>query len=206
MAARTAVKASAVERERAFAYAYLEHHFNGTKAAESIGIPARSATSTASMLLTSSNVQAILAAELEAIRSRQQITINDMYEEWRRIAFSNMDDYTEQGEDGETYITLPHGNRALMAAVKSVETVEVSKETDDGDAEIITRRTKITLHDKVTGMDKLSRLFGMWDGKEAPVTVINGNVQVNDNRKVEHTTVIVNVGDAAEEYRKLLGR
>lgn len=201
MAARTAVKASAVERERAFAYAYLEHHFNGTKAALSIGIPTKSATVTASQLLTSANVQAILAAELEAIRSRQQITINDMYEEWRRIAFSNMDDYSYEDGDGNTRIQLPHGDRAKMAAVKSVETFET--EDEDGN---ITRRIKLTLHDKVTGMDKLSRLFGMWDGKEAPVTVINGNVQVNDNRKIEQTTVIVNVGDAAEEYRKLLGR
>lgn len=198
--------AAVVDKDTQFALALIEHKFKGAQAAIACGYAANSASVTASRLLSRAKVQEVLASELEAIRSRQQITIHDMYEEWRRIAMSNMEDYSYEDGEGETRVRLPHGNRALMAAVKSIETTEVSKETDGGDAEIITRRTKITLHDKVTGMDKLSRLFGMWEGKEAPVTVINGNVQVNDNRTIENKMVIVNVVDAAEAYKKLMGR
>lgn len=190
-----------VDKDKEFAIALIEHSFKGAEAAIACGYSEKTASAAASRLLTRVKVQEYLALELEAIRSRQQITIHDMYEEWRRIAFSNMDDYSyEDGDD--TIIKLPHGNRALMAAVKSITTVV----TESKDGETIKREIKITLHDKVTGMDKLSRLFGMWEGKEAPVTVINGNVQVNDNRKVENTTIVVTVNDAADEYRKLIGR
>lgn len=202
----SAARAELSDKEHEFALALIEHKFNGTQAAIAIGFATKTASSAASTYLAKSKVQEYLAIELEKIRQTQQLTIQGMYEEWRRIAHSNMDDYSYEGEDGETIIKLPHGNRALMAAVKKIRTIETSKTTDDGETEILTRKIEIELHDKVNGMDKLSRLFGMYDGKEQPITVVNGNVQFNDNRTVNNNTVIVNVNDAAEEYRKLIGR
>lgn len=194
------------DKEKEFALALIENRFNGTQAAIAIGYSKNGAGARASALLTNSKVQEYLAIELEKIREAQNLTIQSMYEEWRRIAYSNMDDYSYEGDEGETVIKLPHGNRVLMAAVKKIRTIETSKMTDDGETEILTRRVEMELHDKVGAMEKLSRLFNMFDGKEAPVTIVNGNVQFNDNRHVENKTVIVNVNDAAEEYRKLIGR
>lgn len=189
------------DKDRDFALALIEHKFNGKQAAIAVGFSESSAAARASQLLTKENVQELINAELEKLRERQQITIQDMYEEWRRIAFANMQDYTLQGGDGETYISLPHGDRAKMAAVKKVKTYETTDE--DGN---VTRRVEIELFDKVNGMDKLSRLFGMFEGKDAPITVLNANgpVTVNNNTQINQTVVNMTADDAAAEYRRLI--
>lgn len=203
MPAASARRKELHDKDRDFALALIEHKFNGKQAAIAVGYAERSAASAASTLLTKAKVQELINAELEKLRERQQITIQDMYEEWRRIAFANMQDYTLQADDGETYISLPHGDRAKMAAVKKVKTFETTDE--DGN---VTRRVEIELFDKVNGMDKLSRLFGMFEGKDAPITVLNANgpVTVNNNTQINQTNVVVTPQDAAEEYRKLIGR
>lgn len=195
--------AKILDRDRDFAIALIEHKFNGSKAVISMGYSAKTAGVTASKFLANPKVQELLVNELEKIRARQQITIQDMYEEWRRIAFANMEDYSYKDGDGETVISLPHGNRALMAAVKKIKTFVT--EDDEGR---VTRRTEIELFDKVNGMDKLSRLFGMFEGKDAPITVLNaeGPVTINNNTQINQTNVTITPQDAGEEYRKLLGR
>lgn len=201
---RTAVTPAGKERERQFALAYLGNGFNGAKAAESLGVSTISSNPTAWRWLQSSNVQAILQEELKKIVHRKRIEIADVWQEWRRLAFSNMDDYSFQDDDGNTVIRLPHGDRDLMASVKSIETIEVTKEDENG-FEVTTRRTKISLHDKTNGLDKLTRLLGMYEGKEAPnVTLINGDVNVDARQQI--AIVAATPADAAEEYRKLLGR
>lgn len=152
-----------VEKERSFALAYIECGFKGKEAGLKIGLPAKSVVAEASTLLSSPNVQAFLQEELEKIRSRARFGIAEVVEEFRRNAFSNIENFTRLDGD-QRVLDMSAATSEQLASIQSLETIETFKITDD-EEKFMTRRTKLRLHSKNDALDKLLKYFGGYNGK-----------------------------------------
>lgn len=191
-------------KERNFALAYIANRFNGAQAMLQIAPHLKKSTALveASKMLTSPNVQSILNEELESIRSVQRFGLLELTEEQRRLAFSNMADFIRLADDGEVFIDFTEAlqDRAKMAAVQSIETVETPV-YENGEEVGTRKKVKLKLYDKNVALERLLRIFGAFEGKEPP-QVHNHTTYVDARQQ----TVVVSPDDAAKRYREMIGR
>lgn len=134
-------------REELFAAAFTAMNFDATKAAIAVGLSPATATQAASRMLSKVNVQEMIKANMARAMNKYNVTLERVVEEMARCGFSNMMHYTRLDNDGLRLIDFSSAGEAEMAAVSQIEVTERIN-TDDIGQSILSRTTKIKLHDK----------------------------------------------------------
>lgn len=141
-------------RQSAFIERYLVH-FNATQAAKEAGYSARTAKEQGSQLLQHPAVIALMAKRWREIREEASIDRERVLMELGRIAFADIRQlYDEHGA-----LKLPHEwGDSIAAAVTSMDSFEVT----DGQGVPIGENKRVKLSDKLSALDKLARILGMY--------------------------------------------
>lgn len=146
------------ELQARFVQEYPACDFNAAEAARRAGYSEKTAREIGHENLTKPHIQAALSGYLEKLTERSEIRAEDVLEEYRRLAFSNIADVLEWDREGRVSVRstdeLP---REVTAAIKKLKWREHSSE--DGGT---TRRLEVELHDKARAMDKLGQFLELW--------------------------------------------
>lgn len=138
---------------------------NATQAAIRAGYSARTANEQAARLLANVSIQAAIQKDIGARNKRTEISQDRILEELANVAFGDLRDAVEWGENGVTLKNSADLTPEQAAAISEVsETV-----TKDGGS------TKIKRHDKVKALELLMRHKGMLNDK----LNINGELNVS---------------------------
>jgi phage terminase small subunit len=136
-------------KQRAFALEYLVD-LNATQAAIRAGYKKEAANRAGWRLLRLPQVAAAIAAATAARAARTRVSADRVIEEYARLAFTDMRNYTEWGPAG---IKLrPH------TALSEAEAAAVKELTEIGPK----GRPRIRLHDKRPALDALARHLGLF--------------------------------------------
>lgn len=150
------VQRALIGRQKRFVEEYLVD-LNGYRAALRAGYSERCARSIASRNL--SNPKVMIAVDM-ALASQPGITRTRVIDELGKIAFANMLDFIEIGEDGAVTVQMRKVTRDEGAAISEV-TTERYTEGRGEDAKPVTR-VRLKLADKLAALDKLGKVLGMW--------------------------------------------
>lgn len=141
------------EKQKRFCEEYLIH-LNGTKAAISAGYSARSATTTASDLLTYANVQGYLQELREKQKERTGITADRVLNELAKIAFSDVKRYLTDGNRIASVIGMSDEISPAIMEVRS-ETRLMGEQPVEF--------TRFKLHDKIGALTLIGKHLGMFN-------------------------------------------
>lgn len=164
------------DRQEVFVREYLVH-LNASKAAAAAGYthPDRQGY----RLLSNVRVQKKIEAAQAKIRTKLDITADDIARELQKCGFANMLDYMKGGEDGDPYLDFSQLTRDQAAALSEV-TVEDFKDGRGEDARDV-KRVKFRLVDKRAALMDLAKLLGFLKerhehtGKDgAPIEIKSG--------------------------------
>lgn len=134
---------------------------NGTRAAIAAGYSEHTAKEQASRLLTRVNVQREVDKLLSKRASKLELKADQVVEELRRLAFSNMADYMEIDGDGKPKgLNLSRLSRDQAAAIQEISE-DATGGAGDGERKLIIR-TKFKLADKRGALELLGRHLGMF--------------------------------------------
>lgn len=123
------------------------------------------------------------------------VTRDRTMQELAAIAYANSADYYEQQTDGSRVVKVEGLSRYKWAAIREIKITEVTRGL--GDNRKTTRKMVVKLYNKLTALDMLARVQGMYDGHEAPVYL--------DQRNINTTNVNVVAGDSAiNAYRRMM--
>ncbi|MFC1512176.1 terminase small subunit [Candidatus Latescibacterota bacterium] len=139
-------------KQRAFCEEYVKD-FNGAQSAVRAGYAEKSANRAATRLLSLDHVQSYIDELLEEIADRNDVQVDEIVQELKRIGFAKIDEFTDLKGDELTlkqYEKLTPDQLACIA--------EISKhETNQG---AVTVRFK--LYDKMKALEMLGRYKGMF--------------------------------------------
>lgn len=172
-------------RHAAFVDNYLVH-YNGTRAAKEAGYSARSATSTATEILSYPQVK----AEINRRRAATAAKLDDLSEarikkEIASLAYSNMKDFAPMFGDGTPAEKLALLTREQGAVVQEI----VVEEFRDGRSDWReVRRTKFKLNDKGRSLELLARVSGMVTDKHDHTHQHQGLVMVAMLREIDEAS------------------
>lgn len=134
---------------------------NGSRAAIAAGYAPASAYSKASQLLSNIKVKRLVDAEIQRRSSKIELKAEQVVEELRRLAFSNMIDFMEIDEYGKpTGLNLSNLTRDQAAAIQEI-TEDTTGGNGDGERRLVLR-TKFKLSDKTKNLELLGRHLGMF--------------------------------------------
>jgi phage terminase small subunit len=136
-------------KRRAFVDEYLVD-LNATQAAIRAGYSRRSACTLGSRLLALPVVRAALDAAIAARAERTRVSADRVIEEYARLAFTDMRNFTEWGPGGVTL--RPHTALSAADAAAVVELIPVGAKG----------LARIKLHDKRPALDALARHLGLF--------------------------------------------
>jgi len=173
-------------RQELFAREYVID-LNGTRAAIAAGYSDRTANEQASRLLTNRRVQSLVAKLQSQRASKLDLKAQDIVEELRRLAFSNMSDYMEIDEDGKPKgLNLANLTRDQAAAIQEISE-DATGGAGDGERKLIIR-TKFKLAEKRGALELLGRHLGMFQDN-LKVTGLEGLAERLDSlRKAKHAS------------------
>lgn len=138
--------------------------------------------------LAHSMVRAAIAERVRELQEEMELSVYKTLKELRSLAYSNIGNYMEVGEDGQPYFDLAKCTPEQLAAVKSIEIEENTRGR---------RKFKFVLHDKVSSLDKVMKYQGLLDDEhwrsENAKTV-----------KAETLTADASDDDAAELYARMI--
>ncbi len=138
--------------------------------------------------LAHSMVRAAIAERVRELQEEMELSVYKTLKELRSLAYSNIGNYMEVGEDGQPYFDLAKCTPEQLAAVKSIE---IEEKPQGG------RKFKFILHDKVSSLDKVMKYQGLLDDEhwrsENAKTV-----------KAETLTADASDDDAAELYARMI--
>ena len=154
------------DKQRRFAEEYVVD-FNGKQAAIRAGYSPRSAKVTAARLLTNANLQSLIREKVEKHAERAEITTDRIFEEYGRLAFSDLRDVVSWSRFG---VALKDSGALSEEAAATVREVTESV-TDREDGGTTVRRT-VKLHDKLGALRDLAKIMGMFPKDGAAVTGI----------------------------------
>ena len=169
-----------VRRER-FALEYLVD-FNGTAAAIRVGVPPKAAAAEACRLLRDVKVQNIIEKGKAALAARADVKQDEIVRQLRRIAFSNMENFT-RAEGHTRVLDLTSCTRDDLAAVQEL-TEDATGGSGDGEKRLVLR-TKIKLSDRVKALELLSRHLGMLHDKTEHSGRIDFGTKTDDDLREE---------------------
>lgn len=123
-----------------------------------------SAEVSALQLLRNPKVQAVLAAQREALSKRTEIKQDEIIRELARVGFSCITNYEAHGEE---LILKEDAPPDAMQAVSSFEIIETTYENSKSEVATTTRKVKIRLWPKVEALYRLGQHFGLFTEKLA---------------------------------------
>lgn len=160
------------EQQKLFAYAYFNNGGNATAAAIEAGYSAKTATPTASRLLTYVNVQALLKTLQDELKERAIVTREDIAAELYKIGFSDIRTLFDENSRLVDIKDIPDN---MAAALSSVEVDQLWGTSPDGRIEIGDTK-KVKLWDKIKALSALTELYGF----NAPKKYANTDTRGND--------------------------
>jgi phage terminase small subunit len=147
-------------RQELFAREYVID-LNATRAYVAAGYSPNGAEASASKLLTNTKVRRLVDQLLSKRASKLDLKAEQVVEELRRLAFSNMLDYMEIDEDGQPRgLDLTKLTRDQAAAIQEISE-DATGGQNDGERRLVLRR-KFKLSDKTKNLELLGRHLGMF--------------------------------------------
>lgn len=149
-------------QQRAFVDAYLENGFDVQHAAITAGM-ARGlddALRLGKRLIRKPYIATCVQLAMDYASQRSQLRLQDVIDEIKHLAFSNMGDYFKSsgGEDGEPILCMPEDHeRGKLAAIQEI-TCETYMEGKGRDAREV-KRTKFKLYSKLEALEKLLKIM-----------------------------------------------
>lgn len=147
------------DRQQRFAREYVID-LNAKRAAISAGYSERSAQEQGSRLLSNRKVQAMIDKLQTARASKLELKAEQVVEELRRLAFSNMQDYMRVDDSGWPELDLSALTRDQAAAIQEFSE-DATGGTGDGERRQVLRR-RFKLADKRGSLELLGRHLGMF--------------------------------------------
>jgi hypothetical protein len=98
-------------------------------------------------------VRAAISERITSIAAERELAPQRVLKELMALAFSNMGDYGEAGQDGGFWLDL---SRCTPEQLSAIQSIEIEEGVRGG------RKTKIKLYSKMEGLDKLMRFMGMY--------------------------------------------
>ncbi len=172
------------KRAEIFAREYVID-LNGSRAAQAAGIAESGAGVWASRTLKKAKVQRLIQQHQARRASKLDLKAERIAEELQRLAFSNMADYMEIGEDGKPKgLNLSNLTRDQAAAIQEI-TEDTTGGSGDGERKMILR-TKFKLADKRGALELLGRHLGMFQDN-VKITGLEGLAdKLSEIRKAKH--------------------
>lgn len=135
-----------------------------------------------------SMVRAAIAERVRELQEEMELSVYKTLKELRSLAYSNIGNYMEIGEDGQPYFDLARCTPEQLAAVKSIEIEEKPN---------MTRKFKFVLHDKVAALDKTMKYQGLLDDE---------HWRAENAKAVKAGTLTADASDdeAAELYARMI--
>jgi len=136
--------------------------WNATRAAKAAGYSERTARKIGSENLTKPDIWKQIEREKKAREFRTEITADRVLQETALVAFSDIKNYIEIGEDGQ--ITTKTWNEVpdhLSRAIESISEDRVIRENPDGSQIIVHDKYKFKLHSKIRALDLLHKHLGL---------------------------------------------
>ena len=165
-----------------FAREYLID-LNGTRAAIAVGYSEAGAAVRANELLRKRKVQELIQQFQTKRASKLGLKAEQVVEELRRLAFSNMMDYLYV-QDGEPRIDLSNLTRDQAAAIREIRE-DSTGGSGDGERKLIVRTT-FKLADKWGSLELLGRHLGMFQDN-LKVTGLEGLAEMLQKRRAAAT-------------------
>jgi phage terminase small subunit len=138
--------------------------FNGERAAARAGYSAHTANEQASGLLTRPSVIAAINELRDKQAQRMLVSAENVLDELAIVGFSDIRAYWP--EPGER-LDITRLDRRLTAAIAQIDIDETLIPGEDGGPpQLLRRRTKLKLHNKVTALEKLALHLGLFDHAE----------------------------------------
>lgn len=150
------------DRQKLFCMFYVgECKFNGKKAAEMAGYDANNSASYAVYLLNNPNISQFIESCKKDLGLRIGVTSEMIAKEYASIGFSKISDFIEEGNQVKD-VTQIDKTEVVSSLKKTVF------ESESGTKTV----TEIKLHDKISALEKLSRMIGVEGAKKLDVTSI----------------------------------
>lgn len=146
-------------RYQKFAQEYVID-LNATRAAQAAGYKESRAHVTGSELVKNRRVRAMIDKLLSKRASKLELTAEMVTEELKRLAFSNMGDFTRVDVDGKPVLDLSAISRDQFAAVQEIRE-DTTGGSGDGERKVVVRTT-VKLADKTKNLELLGRHLGMF--------------------------------------------
>lgn len=146
------------KRHEIFAAEYVID-LNGARAAQAAGIAESGAAVWASRALTNAKVRKLVDRHQSRRATKLELTADRVVEEIRRLAFSNMGDYTRVDADGKAVLDMSAITRDQFAAVQEIRE-DTAGGSGDGERKLVIRTT-LKLADKTKNLELLARHLGM---------------------------------------------
>jgi phage terminase small subunit len=153
--------------------------WNATQSAIRAGYSARTVRHNVARMMANDGIQAAIAARQQALAAQCAVTQERVIAELAGIGFSDLRTFVRWGPDGvrlEPSTTLSASQTRVVKQI--VQTV-----TKDGST------LRLTLHDKVSALDKLARHLGLYQGKEDDAPVGQGLLGLLEAREALKTQI-----------------
>lgn len=149
------------EKQQAFIREYTKD-WNGTQAAIRAGYAPRTANEQASRMLANVNIADAVAREKARLIGEAGITAERIMKELAALAFAQMPDFMEWGDDGQMRLKPSSQLSDMQAAAISqiTENEKYIKALGKGE-KLMSRERSIKLHDKLSAIEKLMKHMGM---------------------------------------------
>lgn len=133
---------------------------NGTQAAIRAGYSKKTAYSIAEQNLKKLEIQKKVQKLLDARRVRTEVKADEIIQEIKKMAFSNMADYMTPDNEGGAFVDLSNLTRDQAAAITQLEVESYW----DKDLKKIVKKIKFKLADKYKGQELLGKHIKMFNG------------------------------------------
>ena len=141
-------------KQAAFAREYLID-LNATQAAIRAGYSAKTAQEQSSRLLSNAIVASAVQAGMDKRAEKVELTAEAVLDEIKKLAFSNMLDYTSVQADGLMYVDMTALTREQAAAIQEVNIDEYIEGTGEDGRPV--KKVKVKLYDKRGSLELLGK-------------------------------------------------
>lgn len=136
-------------------------------------------------------VRAAIADRVRELSEVMEVSAYRSVKELKSLAYSNMADFIETGQDGKAYLVdFSKLTREQMAAVASIEIEENPR---------LGRRTKFKLHDKKGSLELLMKYQGLIEPDNP-----HWKNTLESEKPVDHLPASISEDDAAEAYARTI--
>lgn len=147
-------RAKFTDKEEKFIQQYIIC-MNGAEAARRAGYAHSGARQEASRLLTNADIYAEIQKRREALRNKHEVKKEEIVRELKAVAFSNLKAVSKWSKNSVEVFDSDDLDEDASAAIKKVK----QQDHEHG------RNIEIELHDKISSLEKISKLLGYLSDK-----------------------------------------